>query len=558
MKKTLVLGLSAFLLSATASQAQQFGFARLYNIFQAKCVSCHSNATPQQGLDLEGSGGSLSQKQTAVYNNLVNVTPANAAAAAKGYKYIRKGYPEKSFLFRKIAHTTFENGDFALDQPSEGVQMPSGQTPLTNVEVELFRQWIYFGAPATGNVANESYITSFYSGLAVPPLPVPAAPAPGTGFQVKLGKIFLAPGEEFEYYLKHELDLPDTVEVTRMDLKMNHYSHHFLIFKYDPGQENSFPDGLRVVNIGNVFPDQTRYLLAWSNPGDISLPQGTAYTFPKNTVVDLNYHINNYNTDSILGAEMYLNIYYQPKGTAQKEMRSDIIIYPPTSLIIPGNNTEYTFTHADYDTGSNLIYNLWSLKSHTHQYGSDYDVYLRNADGSKGTQVYEGFIDEESGIDLGYYNWSHPPTIYNEPLLSFPAKDGLIQEAKFRNCCTQPVVTFGLTTDKEMMLYYMQYTTDIATGTNEDVKDIQMLEAFPNPFNDATTLRFHLEKSSNVSIEVYDNLGRKVYGQNMGHKAQGINTITLDAATANMTNGNYLIRLIAGDKIASKQIMRVN
>jgi flagellar hook assembly protein FlgD len=104
----------------------------------------------------------------------------------------------------------------------------------------------------------------------------------------------------------------------------------------------------------------------------------------------------------------------------------------------------------------------------------------------------------------------------------------------------------------------MQYTTDIATGTNEDVKDIQMLEAFPNPFNDATTLRFHLEKSSNVSIEVYDNLGRKVYGQNMGHKAQGINTITLDAATANMTNGNYLIRLIAGDKIASKQIMRVN
>ena len=558
MKKSILLGLTAFLFSATASQGQQFGFARLYSIFQAKCVSCHSNASPTAGLDLEGTGGNTTQKRQAVYNNLVDITPANASAAAKGYKYIRKGYPEKSFLLRKIAHTGFENGEFALEQPAQGVQMPNGQTPLSNVEVELFRQWIYFGAPLTANVADEGIITQYYNGLAVPSIPVPAAPAPGTGFQLKLGKIFLAPGEEFEYYIKRELELPDTVEVTRMDLKMNSFSHHFIVFKYNPGDENQFNDGLRVVNVSNVFPDQTRYLLAWSNPGDISLPEGTAYTFPQNTVVDLNYHINNYSQDSILGAEMYLNVYYQPQGTAQKEMYSDIVLYPFTGLIIPGNNNEMTFTHADYDGSSNLIYNLWSLKSHTHKYGTDYDVYLRNADGTKGQQVYEGFIDEESGINIGYYNWSHPPTIYNDPLVSFPAKFGLIQEAKFRNCCTQPIVTFGLTTEDEMMLYYMQYTTDVATGTEEDTKNIPMFDAYPNPFNDATNLRFHLDKSSTVSIEVFDNLGRKVFSQNMGHRPQGLNTITLDAATANMVNGNYLIRLTAGDKVSSKQIMKIN
>ena len=558
MKKHLLLGISAFLLSATASHAQQFGFARLYDIMQTKCVSCHSNATPQSGLDLQGSGGDITAKRQSVYNNLVNITPSNASAAAKGYKYIRKGYPEKSFLLRKIAHSGFENGDFALEQPAEGAQMPNAQTALTNSEVELFRQWIYFGAPLTANVANESYINTYYSGLAVPSIPPPAAPAQGTGFQLKLGKIFLAPGEEFEYYIKRELELPDTIEVTRMDLKMNYYSHHFIVFKYDPGQENSVNDGLRVVNTSNVFPDQTRYLMAWSNPGDISLPAGTAYTFPQNTFIDLNYHINNYNTDSILGAEMYLNIYYQPKGTAQKEMFSDIIIYPPTSLIIPATNTELTYTRADFDSGSDLIYNLWSIKSHTHKYGSDFDVYLRNDDGTRGQQVYEGFIDEESGVNLGYYNWSHPPTIYYEPLLSFPAKDGLIQEAKFRNCCTQPFVTFGLTTEDEMMLYYMQYTVDVATGTNEVTKDLPMFEAYPNPFNDATNLRFYLDKSTVVSLEVYDNMGRKVFAQNMGHRAQGLNTITLDAATANMVNGNYLIRLTAGNRVASKQILKVN
>jgi hypothetical protein len=44
----------------------------------------------------------------------------------------------------------------------------------------------------------------------------------------------------------------------------------------------------------------------------------------------------------------------------------------------------------------------------------------------------------------------------------------------------------------------------------------------------------------------------------MGHRAQGLNTITLDATTANMVNGNYLIRLTAGNRVASKQILKVN
>ncbi|UPT66377.1 MAG: hypothetical protein M0D57_18205 [Sphingobacteriales bacterium JAD_PAG50586_3] len=127
MKKSLLLGLTALLLSASASQGQQFGFARLYSIMQSKCVSCHNNASPTAGLDLEGSGGGTTQKRQAVYNNLVDVTPANASAAAKGYKYIRKGYPDKSFLLRKIAHAGFENGDYAIEQPAEGGQMPSGQ-----------------------------------------------------------------------------------------------------------------------------------------------------------------------------------------------------------------------------------------------------------------------------------------------------------------------------------------------------------------------------------------------------------------------------------------------
>lgn len=552
MKKFLPLGVLV-LLAVSNVNAQQFGFARIYDLFQTKCVSCHSNASPQSGLDLEGSGANTGAKRQAVFNNLVNIAPANAAAAAKGDKYIFPGDPQRSFLFRKLAHSTFEDGYFALGN-GEGAQMPNAQPALGNIETELVRQWIYHGAPASANVADEGVITSYYNGLAVAPIATPPAPPAGQGAQIKLGKIFLEPGEEFEYYLKHRLVLPDAVEVNRVELIMNEYSHHFILFKFVPGEDGAMAEGLRSVNVANVFPDQTEYLLAWSNPQDINLPAGTAYTFAANTILDLNYHINNYNQDSILGAEAYINIYYQPVGTAQQEMHSDIIIYPPAQLLIPATNTEFTFSDSDYESGSNLTYNIWSLKSHTHKYGTDYDIFARNPDGSRGEKIYEGTYDESYSVNLGYYNWSHPPTRFFEPLYPVPAKYGLIHEAKFKNCCSAPLVTFGLTTDDEMMLYYMQYT--ISEPTDIEEKPAQnYFEVMPNPFNNDTKLKFYLAKGSNVTYEVYDNVGRKVLSKTEGYKPQGLNTLTLDGSA--MAKGVYFIRLQAGNEIMTKQIMRI-
>lgn len=550
--KKIILSAAIGLLFTTGAQAQSFGFTRIYNLFQDKCVSCHSNSSPQSGLDLEGSGSS-SQKKQAVYDNLVNIAPANASAAAKGYKYIAKGYPEKSYLLRKVAHTSFESGRYALEQPAEGNQMPDGQMALTNIETELIRQWILFGAPQSSNVANETTITNYYNGLGLPTIPPPPAPPQGQGMQLHLGKIFLAPGQEVEYFIKRDLELPANLEVNRLDLKMNSYSHHFILLKYKPGMDAQMADGLRAVTVFNFNPEETDYLQAWSTPKDINLPAGTAYTFPQATKVDLNYHLNNYNQDSILGAELYLNIWFQPEGTAQKEMHSDLISLGFFDLVVPSDNQEHTFTQADFFGNSPLIYNIWAIRSHTHKYGTDYDVYLRNPDGTKGQQIYEGFLDEETGIDLGYYNWSHPPSAVFEPFVTVPWKDGLIQEAKFRNCCTSPSVEYGLTTDDEMMLYYIQYTLDIASDIDE--KDKLQFSMFPNPTNGNTNLRFYLDKATTVSYDVYDNIGRLVYTQNLGRQTQGLNTITLDAAQANLAAGSYFIRLQADGNSVVKQLV---
>ena len=47
-------------------------------------------------------------------------------------------------------------------ETGEGNTMPNNVNTLTNVEKELIRQWIIWGAPDTGNVYNENLIVDFF------------------------------------------------------------------------------------------------------------------------------------------------------------------------------------------------------------------------------------------------------------------------------------------------------------------------------------------------------------------------------------------------------------
>jgi len=56
---------------------------------------------------------------------------------------------------------------------------------------------------------------------------------------------------------------------------------------------------------------------------------------------------------------------------------------------------------------SNETVHIWSLGSHTHKYGTDFDIYL-NDNGTYGEQVYEGDYNFDYTINQGYYNYAEP------------------------------------------------------------------------------------------------------------------------------------------------------
>lgn len=441
-------------------------FTTIYNTFQSKCVSCHSGGSPAGGLNLSGT-------ETQVYNAIVEVAPTNATAAAKGDKLIDKGYPERSFLLRKVAHGLSD--DLAITS-GEGNAEPNGQAKINDQDIELIRQWILQAAPQTGNVVNYQRLIDYYTTGGRPKIAKPAAPPAGQGVQIHFGPYFFAPGEETEFFKKYDPQFTQAIEAYRFEIFMNAESHHFILRKFRPGTEQNWSDGIEPFSF-DAFDGDKDFVNAWQSSTDLELPIGTAFFWDQNTVLDLNYHMFNYHQNEILPGEFYVNIYTRPRTTTNVEMKGELIPY--VYLLIPNNGQTITFNDDITRGGQN--WNIWMLSSHTHKYGTDYDIFLRNSNGSRGTKIYEGHYDFEYNFNQGFYDWSHPPVRRFSPMLNVNMSNGLIHEAKYVNTGTS-AVTWSFETTGEMMLIYVQYTTQSVpykplvsiTGSNPGCSPVQL------------------------------------------------------------------------------------
>lgn len=554
MRKHLLL-ISATLTANVAlaqSTAQQ-----VYNLFQANCATACHNGTGPGASPVLYTGGDLNAFRTA----LVDVDPLNPAAQAKGYKLVDPGHPHTSFILQKLAHSGWDDA-FGLSIP-EGNTMPDGQPPLAAKDIELVRQWILFGAPTSGQVVNPQTLDDYYNLNGMARITPPAPPAAGTGFQVHMGPFFLEPSEEKEFYLKHHLNNAEQEKIIRMDVAINDESHHYLLFQFEPGAQNQLPEGLRPVSVSNVFPDQTKYMVGWVDSDSTKLPEGTAYFLDPSTHLDLNYHILNYafNGDSVLAAEGYVNFYTDNTGD-KTQMFSDLLIYPPTQLFIFNSGQTQTFTEPVLEPGVQDSMYVWFLSSHTHKYGLDYDIYKRNPDGTKGEQLYEGFYNTTYTFNQGYYDWEHPANLYLDEvygdLMPIKRSEGLIQEAQFRinNPNEGPIVTFGLTTDDEMMLAFIQYTLERPTATGiskPDYRPEQMLQVYPNPAHDAVSVILPDAHYGPCKVEVIDATGRvcqRVESTDMrGDRG-------LMFSVDGLQSGVYSIRVNAAGAVYSARLIR--
>lgn len=406
-------------------------------MFDAQCTSCHTAGSTfalQSGLVLTAD---------VAYENLIDKTPKNAAAANDGLKLLeREGLPSlyNSFLWEKINAPDQEH--FYTDHPGYGDIMPPTQS-MTNGELEFIREWILKGAPKEGVVASESLLedtSRFEPDDTFTPLELPES-----GVQIHLGPFEIQPNYERELFKYHSIGNTEDIYVNRYEITMRKGSHHFLLYDYYPGSDLPQPEVIRDLrdNNGNYnfetlqsLIDQVYVFGTQLRNTDYSYPPGVAKKIEAGKYLDLNSHYTNYNSGTLTG-EVYANLHTVPKEEVIHEAKD--IFLSKQDFVLPPNQvttvtSEYRFPEAR---------SIFLLTSHAHQYMEEFRIFISG-----------GPRDGE----LIYYtnDWEHPILQEYDPPLELGMWEGIRAEAIYNNT-TDETLRFGLLSVDEMMIVFGSY-----------------------------------------------------------------------------------------------------
>jgi hypothetical protein len=558
--KKLFLPVLCLLFFTTQAQTP---FQRVYTMLNGKCQNstCHS-ATATDGSEALKFDGD----ENAVYTALYNVPATNASSVAKYEKLVKQQHPYSSFLLRKIAGEGFDT-DLAIDSVNEGALMKDiTGNALTNKEIEFVRQWIMFGAKKTyGNgdpAPNWQLVSDYYDNPAVPFLTKPPKPAAGTGSQFRMGPVFLPTSGQIEqeWLQQLEVNFPYLPEVYQVEGYMNQQSHHFILFKFldTAAAVNSNAidkDNMALVSIisNSSFDGDKTITAAWQADDNMTLPQGTAMMWEQKTVLDMNFHMKNYNGTSVLPCDFYFNILYRPRDSATIPMYTRLVNNSGLFILQGTHSVDYD----DEDNGLDIPETryLWNMAGHTHKFGTGFDLYIRDTTGTITDKIYDGtsvtpYKDSyyTSGT-YGYWDHNHPPLGYFPTLLPVNfgkhngQRSGLVARTTWN--VTQPFVTFSYQTSGEMQLFYYMYTRTVPDGLtaiNDNTRKGIYFQVMPNPMGGSGKLVYTLEKPAQVQASVVDITGKIIASTTAENQESGVHEIAL-GNNGKLAAGIYFARL---------------
>jgi probable HAF family extracellular repeat protein len=134
-----------------------------------------------------------------------------------------------------------------------------------------------------------------------------------------------------------------------------------------------------------------------------------------------------------------------------------------------------------------------------------------------------------------------------------PGSDWILESVSDINDAGQIVGTGEAPNGETHAFLLNPVTTDIDESVNNIPKSILISQNYPNPFNAQTTIRYSLSETSNVSIEIYDILGRKLETLIQGERSFGEHQVIWNAKDA--SSGIYYYKIQAGDYSETKKMV---
>ncbi len=236
-------------------------------------------------------------------------------------------------------------------------------------------------------------------------------------------------------------------------------------------------------------------------------------------------------------------------------------VFEPSTLVYPGFNSA-PFIEQDENTEGGVLARL-GVANELAPTGSWIDIYakeltLDGAPVSSGSEIrivdnnqqLVGFGRTTSGGRLNFTPVYGSAT-KNENGLQAGGQFSILVDGK----ATNETFTFGQRGDRlEIGALSLREGTD---GTILPT-DFNLAQNFPNPFNPSTKISFSLPKASEVTIEVFNVLGKKVATLVSGSFEAGQSTVTWEARTDTgepVASGMYFYRLKAGSFTQTRKMV---
>jgi Copper type II ascorbate-dependent monooxygenase, C-terminal domain len=375
------------------------------------------------------------------WSALLNRTPRNITAAEAGLKLIMPFDAENSLLYQKLLFESTHKSD-----QNFGSIMPLGGDLLKKGQIEFIKRWIDAGAPEKGNVADVALLKDQSPSLAkFEPL---AAPANGTGYQMKLEPFEVYPNFERELFSHRNLKNDKTILVNKFQIKMHPGSHHFILYGFRNEQSKPPLNTIRDLRFQNgsydlsTFSSMSNHIFYFGGSESnytFDFPAGTAVELPANMTFDMNSHYFNKGSKSYNG-EVYINLYTTQADKVNRKLK--VLDLGNTSFTLPAKQRVVVTKSFNFARDSKIV----TLFSHTHKLGEKFEILIKGGP-RNGELVYTST------------NWEHPKKIDFANPISLKAGEGLTSRITYNNFTDQSV-RFGLTSADEMGIIFGYYYED--------------------------------------------------------------------------------------------------
>lgn len=298
-----------------------------------------------------------------------------------------------------------------------------------------------------------------------------------------------------------------------------------------------------------------------SIPGDVADIQGSSIINDNNagsTKIGVTANLKSY-TFTTEADKNYMILDYRFVNTNSTEISN---FY--SALFFDWDFADYNFDISNWDDVNKYGY-VFNNKGNPNNYvgialisSNNYGFYAIQNDGGAGSiNIYDGFTDTEkwTAISNGIGRASAGPADISHVVSSgpytIPANDTI--RVAFA------VLAADNKTDLDAAVAAARSKFSVITdiGDNELIKPISfnLDQNYPNPFNPTTIIKFSIPEENNVTLKVYDVIGKEVSVLINEKKSAGNYEISFDAA--GLSSGVYFYKLEAGNFTSTKKMILI-